>query len=81
MWPNQFRMLLSGLGYALLEGIRRFGLEGTRLARARCDTIRLKLLKIGVVVLGNTRRIRIIASEHNPNNEMLSNVIAAFRSG
>jgi len=80
-WPNQFRMLLSGLGYALLEGIRRFGLEGTHLARARCDTIRLKLLKIGAVVLGNTRRIRIIASEHNPNNEMLTNVIAALRSG
>ena len=56
-WPNQFRLLLSGLAYLLLETIRRLGLKGTELARAQCGTIRLKLLKIGAVIRRNTRRI------------------------
>ena len=50
-WPNQFRLLLSSLAYTLLETIRRIGLAGTDMARAQVGTIRLKLLKIGAVIL------------------------------
>ena len=32
-WPNQFRLLLSGLAYVLLEAIRRLALTSTELAR------------------------------------------------
>jgi len=32
LWANQFRVLLSGLAYMMLEGIRRTALKGTRLA-------------------------------------------------
>jgi len=56
-WANQFRLLLSSLAYLLLEAIRRLGLHGTELARAQGGMIRLKLLKIGAVIVRNTRRI------------------------
>jgi len=58
-WPNQFRQLLSGLAYTLFEGLRRKALLNTPLATASPNTIRLKLLKIGAVVIRNTRRIRL----------------------
>jgi hypothetical protein len=50
-WPNQFRLLLASLAYTLIETIRRLGLKGTELARAQAGTIRLKLLKIGAVIM------------------------------
>lgn len=65
-WPNQLRLLLSGLAYVLIETLRRLGLQGTELARAQCGSIRLKLLKIGAVVLRNTRRIRVHCSSAYP---------------
>ncbi|MCD4652988.1 IS1380 family transposase [bacterium] len=65
-WPNQFRLLLSSLAYVLMETIRRVGLAGTELTNAQCGTIRLKLLKIGAVIIRNTRRIRFHLSSHYP---------------
>jgi hypothetical protein len=59
-WPNQFRLLMSGFAYALVEAIRRLALTGTELARAYVGTLRLKLLKIGAVILRNTRRVRFL---------------------
>ena len=61
-WSNQFRLLLSNAAYILVEAIRRIGLAGTELAQAQVSTIRLKLLKIGAVVLRNTRRIQLLMS-------------------
>jgi len=65
-WANQFRLLLSSLGYVLMESIRRVALKGTELARAQMSTLRLKLLKIGAVILRNTRRIRFLLSSAYP---------------
>lgn len=65
-WPNQFRLLLSSLAYILIDSIRRLALKGTQLAQAQCGTIRLKLFKIGAVVLRNTRRIRLHLSSAFP---------------
>ena len=65
-WANQFRLLLASLGYTLLATIRRLGLHGTELARAQCSTIRLKLLKIGAVLIRNTRRVRFLLSSSYP---------------
>ena len=70
-WPNQFRLLLSSLAYTLLETIRRIGLEGTDMARAQAGTIRLKLLKIGAVILRNSRRVRFHLSSACPNKACL----------
>ena len=65
-WPNQFRLLLSSLAYVLVETIRRLGLHGTKLARAQCDTIRLKLFKVGAVIVRNTRRVAFHFSSAYP---------------
>ncbi len=56
-WPNQFRLLLSAMAYTLMETLRRLLLQGTELSNAQVDTIRLKLIKIGGVVIRNTRRV------------------------
>ena len=64
--PNQLRMLLSGLAYTLIEAIRRLALENTELFSASCGTIRLKLFKIGAVVLKNSRRVRMLLSSAYP---------------
>ena len=56
-WPNQFRLLLSGMAYTLVEALRRVALQGTELANAQVNTLRLKLFKIGGVVVRNTRRV------------------------
>ena len=69
-WPNQFRLLLSSLAYTLIEAIRRLALQGTELARAYVATIRLKLFKIGAVVLKNTRRIRILLASGCPCKDL-----------
>jgi hypothetical protein len=61
-WPNQLRLLFSAAAYVLIEAIRRLGLHGTELARAQVSTIRLKLFKIGTVIVRNTRRIRLLFS-------------------
>jgi hypothetical protein len=75
-WPNQFRLLLSSLAYTLLDTIRRLALRGTALARAQCGTIRLKLLKIGTVVVRNTRRVRFILSRGYPLQPLFFQVVA-----
>jgi hypothetical protein len=77
-WANQFRLLLSSAAYLLVEAIRRLGLHGTELAHAQASTIRLKLLKIGVVVLRNTRRIQLLMSSAFPYQEIFSSVFCCF---
>jgi hypothetical protein len=80
-YANQFRLLLSTLGYVLLEAIRRLGLAGTELAQAQCGTIRLKLLKIGAVILRNTRQIRFLLSSAYPYKALFMQAITAFSPG
>lgn len=63
---HQFRLLLSSLAYVLLETRRPLSLAGTDLARAQYSTLRVKRLKVGAVVLRNTRRIRFLLPEAYP---------------
>ena len=65
-WANQFRLLLASLAYVLIERLRTLALQGTELAQAQAWTLRSKLLKLGAVVIRNTRRIRILASSAFP---------------
>ena len=80
-WPNQFRLLLSSIAYVLLESIRRRYLSGTDLARSQVDTIRLKLLKIGAVIIRNTRRIRILLSESYPYHKLFTHIAVQLAPG
>ena len=80
-WPNQFRLLLSALAYTLLETVRRVGLKGTGLARAQVATIRLKLLKVGAVIVRNTRRVRFALSSAHPYQHLFRLVAARLKPG
>lgn len=65
-WNNNFRLTLSSVAYVFIDTLRRRALSGTELARAGCVKIRLKLFKIGAVVIRNTRQIRLLLSEFYP---------------
>lgn len=80
-WANQFRLLLSSLAYTLMEAIRRLALKGTELSRAQCGTIRLKLLKIGAVIVRNTRRVRFMLSSAYPYKKLFASVVARLDTG
>ena len=80
-WPNQYRLRLSPMAYVLLEAIRRIALAGGELANACVGTIRLKLLKIGAVVLRNTRRIRLLLSSSCPHQGLFQTAAARLQPG
>src|SRR3954454_8252360 len=66
MRANQVRLLCSSIAYVLLEALRRLGLAGTELAEAQCQTIRLKLLKIGALVRVTVRKVWAKLSSGSP---------------
>lgn len=80
-WPNQFRLILSSLAYTLIEAIRRLALKGTDMARAQAGTIRLRLLRIGAVVIRNTRRIRFHLSIACPDKSLFRIAAARLKPG
>lgn len=63
---NQFRVLMSGLAYILIDHVRRTALGDTELSAAQADTIRLKLFKIGAVVKVSVRRVVLHFSSAYP---------------
>jgi hypothetical protein len=63
---NHFRLLLSSVAYILLIELQYVHLKGTTLAKAYCGTIQLKLFKIGVMILKNTRSIKFLLASHHP---------------
>ena len=73
-WPNHFRLLLSGCAYVLMSAMRRIFLKGTALAKAQCGTIRLKLLKIGAIIIRNTRRIKFLLSSSYPYQDLFRKI-------
>jgi len=66
MRSNQLRLYFSSFAYVLMQTLRRLGLNGTSMARAQCDTIRLQLFKIGAHIRLSVRRVRIAFSESYP---------------
>jgi len=66
MRANQLRLWLSSVGYTLLVALRRLGLKRTELDHAQCDTIRLRLFKIGARVQVTVRKIWISLTESCP---------------
>jgi hypothetical protein len=80
MRANQLRLYFSAMAYTLLMTLRQVGLAGTPLAAARCDTIRLKLLKIGARVLITVRRVWLSLSSAYPYQQIFSQVLANLRN-
>jgi hypothetical protein len=67
---NQVRLYLSSFAYGLMQALRRLGLAGTEMARAQCQTIRLKLLKIGAQIKITVRKVWLHLSAGHPSAEL-----------
>ena len=76
-WPNQFRLLIASLGYILMQRLRSVALAGSELASAQAQAIRVKLLKVGAVIVRNPRRIRFFIASAFPLRELF--LAAAMR--
>jgi hypothetical protein len=74
MKANQLRLWFSTAAYLLIHQLRRLGLKGTSMARAQCDTIRLKLLKIGAQIKISVRRILISLATGYPYERIFAQV-------
>jgi hypothetical protein len=66
MRANQVRLYLSTVAYIVLRCLREFGLKETEMAHAQCDTIRLRLFKIGAIIRVSVRRVLVSLSEAYP---------------
>ena len=62
MRSNQIRLYFSSIAYCLLQALRRLGLTGTEMAHAQCQTIRLRLLKVGAQLRLTVRKIWVSLS-------------------
>ena len=67
--------------HTLLETMRRAALEGTKLARAQCHTLRLRLLRIGAVVTRNTRTIAVRLSSACPDQGVFRLLVQRLTAG
>jgi hypothetical protein len=76
MRANQVRLFFSSIAYVLLDALRRLGLSETELAEAQCQTIRLKLLKIGALVRVTVRKVWVKLSSSCPYVEVFRRVHA-----
>ena len=76
MRSNQLRLYFSSFAYILMQRLRRLGLQGTELAQAQCDTIRLKLFKIGAQIQVSVRKVWISFSESYPYLSLFQKVFA-----
>jgi len=74
MRANQLRLWLSSVAYTLMQALRRLGLRGTKLDKAQCGTIRLKLLKIGAQVRVTVRKVWVSFSESYPYQQLFRQV-------
>ena len=76
---NQLRLYFSSFAYVLVHALRRLGLEGTELAKAQCDTIRLKLFKVGAQVRVSVRKVWISFSQSYPYHSIFQQVFTRLQ--
>ena len=70
MRANQIRLWFSSFAYILMQALRRLALKGTDMAKAQCQTIRLKLLKIGAQVRVTVRKVWVSLAQGCPCQEI-----------
>jgi hypothetical protein len=79
MRANQLRIYLSVIGYTLMSGLRRLGLQATVLATAQVGTIRLRLLKIGALVRVTVRKVWVRMASSYPYQALFAQVLQQLR--
>ena len=80
-WTNQYRLLLAGMAYTLLETMRRTALRGTDLARSQCQSLRVRLLRIGAVVTRSTRTVAVRLSTAYPDQAVFRLLVQRLTAG
>jgi len=75
---NQFRLLLHTAAYCLFWLLRHH-LQGTELATAQVNTLRLKLLKIGARIRETSRRIWVHLASGYPYRDLLAGLLQNLR--
>ncbi|NNK14563.1 MAG: IS1380 family transposase [Desulfofustis sp.] len=75
MHSNQVRLYFSSIAYVLVQALRRLGLVGTKMAKAQCDTIRLRLFKIGARIRITVRKIWVAFADGYPYKELFRRVL------
>ena len=76
---NQFRLLLHTAAYCLFWLLRHH-LQGTELAKAQVNTLRLTLLKIGARIRETSRRIWVHLASGYPYRNLLALVLQNLRA-
>jgi len=76
---NQLRLYFSSFAYCLLQALRRLGLRGTEMAQAQCQTIRLKLLKIGAQIRITVRKVWVSLAGGYPYAALFTQVYGNLR--
>jgi hypothetical protein len=76
---NQFRLLLHTAAYCLFWLLRHY-LQGTELATAQVNTLRLKLLKIGARIRETSRRIWVHLASGYPHRDLLARLLQNLRA-
>jgi hypothetical protein len=80
MRANQIRLYFSSIAYVLMHALRRIGLRATDFAKAQCNTIRLKLFKIGALVRVTFRKVWVSLSQSCPYAQLFARVHANLTS-
>ena len=80
MRANQLRLWFSSFAYALVSAIRRLGLNNTRMAKATCGTIRLKLLKIAARVKVSVRRFAVHFASACPCKDVFIHALQSIQA-
>jgi hypothetical protein len=76
---NQFRLLLHTVAFCLFW-LMRHHLQGTELATAQVNTLRLKLLKIGARIRETSRRIWVHLASGYPYPDLLAGLLQNLRA-
>jgi len=74
MRSNQIRLYFSSIAYCLMQALRELGLAGTKMAKAQCSTIRVRLLKIGAQVRVTVRKVWIKMATGHPARDLFAQV-------
>ncbi len=80
MRANQLRLYFSSAAYVLVQALRRMGLQGTQMASAQCNTIRLKLLKVGAQVKVTVRKVWVSLAGGYPYVDLFLQVYRNIQS-
>ena len=70
-----YRLYFSSAYTLIMHALRRIGLQATELANAQCDTIRLKLLKIGAQIRVTERNIGSVVTILESNSFLQSTIV------